>query len=77
MGSVIDYTDRQTFRTGDLVELSPACDLWMRGAKYGTVRKYDAAAGAYVIKMDHYQVRRLQRVRAEYLRLVGSGRGTK
>lgn len=25
------------FRTGDRVELHPATDLWMRGARYGTV----------------------------------------
>ena len=22
---------------GDRIELSPACDLWMRGARYGTI----------------------------------------
>ena len=32
-----DYTADQTFKPGDRVELHPGCDLWMRGAKFGTV----------------------------------------
>lgn len=33
---VIGY-DGELIKVGDRVELNPACDLWMRGAKYGTV----------------------------------------
>lgn len=29
--------DGREIRTGDRVELHPATDLWMRGARYGTV----------------------------------------
>lgn len=27
------------FRRGNRIELHPACDLWMRGARFGTVQK--------------------------------------
>lgn len=33
----MDYTLEQTFEVGQRVELHPGCDLWMRGARYGTV----------------------------------------
>lgn len=29
--------DGQTYKLGDRVELHPGCDLWMQGARYGTV----------------------------------------
>lgn len=29
--------DGQTYTVDDRVELHPGCDLWMRGARYGTV----------------------------------------
>lgn len=29
--------DGNGYTIGDRVELHPGCDLWMRGAKYGTV----------------------------------------
>ena len=29
--------DGSTYAVGDRVELHPACDLWMRGARYGVV----------------------------------------
>ncbi len=28
-----------TFKVGDRVQLHPATDLWMRGARYGTIEK--------------------------------------
>jgi hypothetical protein len=37
MISVYGYDD-SCFGVGDRVELHPATDLWMRGARYGTVR---------------------------------------
>ena len=50
-----DYTDEQTFSVGDRVELSPACDLWMRGAKYGQI----AAVAPLRVRMDYTAVKRL------------------
>jgi hypothetical protein len=37
----VDYTDKQRFKRGDRVELSPATDLWIRGARFGTVESVD------------------------------------
>lgn len=34
-----DYTNQQCFEPGDRVELHPATDLWMRGARYAIVQK--------------------------------------
>lgn len=55
----LDYTPLQTFKPGDRVELHPGCDLWMRGAKYGTVIERDARwlsrwgiKGCISIRMD-------------------------
>lgn len=50
-----DYTSEQVFSVGDRVELSPATDLWMRGAKYGQV----AAVAPLRVRMDHPSVRKL------------------
>ena len=36
MSDVKGY-DGRTYKVGDRVELHPGCDLWMRGARYGTV----------------------------------------
>lgn len=47
-----------SFTIGQRVELHPACDLWMRGARFGTVHSV-AKDGTLRIKMDHPQVRRL------------------
>lgn len=44
---------------GDKVELHPACDLWMRGATTGTI--HSIRNGIVRVRMDHYQVKRLQR----------------
>ena len=44
---------------GARVEISPHFDLWMQGARFGTVRK--VVDGVVTVKMDHPQVRRLQR----------------
>ena len=30
--------DGSTFTVGDRVEIHPGCDLWMMGARYGTVK---------------------------------------
>jgi hypothetical protein len=34
--SVTGY-DGSTFTVGDRIELHPGCDLWVRGARFGTV----------------------------------------
>ena len=52
-----DYTNNQTFRAGDRIELHPACDLWMRGARFGTVTRV-LTVGRLRVKMDHPDVRR-------------------
>lgn len=65
-GHTLDYTPDQSFTIGDRVELSPACDLWMQGAKYGTVR--GLTDGAYLVRMDHQSVKRLQTITPDLLR---------
>lgn len=47
---------------GMRVELNPGYDLWMRGAKYGTLRQvYRRPSGKIVaqVKMDHPDVKTL------------------
>lgn len=44
----------------DWVELAPHYDLWMRGAKYGTVRRIKD--GIAFIRMDNIRVRKLARI---------------
>lgn len=63
------YSEYQTFTRGDRVELHPGCDLWMQGAKYGTVHG-TLPDGAVLVRMDHKRVRRLVNVRPERLRPV-------
>lgn len=48
---------------GIRVEISPSHDLWMQGARFGTIRKIDTARGLATVKMDHPQVKRLQVIR--------------
>ena len=50
------------------VEIAPHYDLWMRGARYGTVlREYRGKSGRniVVVKMDHPQVRKPIRIFAD------------
>jgi len=54
------------FAAGDRVELSPACDLWMRGAKFGVVRGIKNER--VVVRMDNRHVRKLQHFAPDYLR---------
>lgn len=59
-----------TFAKGTRMELHPACDLWMRGAKFGTVTRItENSEGAPIVhvRMDHHQVRKIQRFTVEYL----------
>jgi hypothetical protein len=45
-------------KPGVRVEIAPHHDLWMRGARFGTVSKVED--GAVAVKMDHPQVKRLR-----------------
>lgn len=42
----------RVFRKGTRVELHPALDLWMRGARYGTVTRI-GKRGAIYVKLDN------------------------
>lgn len=71
----LDYTDNQVFKPGDRVELSPACDLWMRGARYGTVvplREGDVSTdGSVWVRVQLDRVRRHKLFAVKYLRHSG------
>lgn len=53
---------------GTRVELSPAYDLWMRGARFGVVTK--VKDGIASVRMDHPQVKKQQRVPVEDLKEI-------
>ncbi len=53
-------------RIGCRIELHPACDLWMRGARFGIVRA--VKDGVLVIKLD--KVRKLQRLTPDLVRII-------
>ena len=49
---------------GCRVQISPGCDLWARGARYGTIVRGEIdkhGREVVVVRMDHSQVKRLQR----------------
>jgi hypothetical protein len=62
---------------GRRVQIPAYCDLWMRGARHGTIARVIIGKGnyldprdprgatIYVVKMDHPQVKRLARVIAD------------
>jgi len=54
--------DARAAAVGQRVQLHPANDLWMRGARYGVIRKYDPQKDVFVVKMDHPGVKKLVRV---------------
>jgi len=57
----------QNIKRGSRVELSPACDLWMQGARFGTVISLDQD-GFALVKMDHPQVKKRQTIHVQDLR---------
>ena len=64
-----DYSASQTFTAGDRVEIHPNCDLWMQGARYGTiVRPSIAVTDAYMVRMDRADVEGLKTFRIDRLR---------
>jgi hypothetical protein len=55
---------------GSRVELSPGCDLWARGARFGSVKRIELdkhGREVVIVKMDHPSVKRLQRFFPAYL----------
>lgn len=67
---------------GKRVEIPAYCDLWMQGARFGTVERVRLGSGNYVqagdprgadrfgVRMDHPQVKRLVWVIADDCRYV-------
>jgi len=50
--SAVNGYDGNLIATGDRVELSPATDLWMRGARYGTALGVNRRADTVRVKLD-------------------------
>lgn len=65
--TTIDEEYGKNIVIGSRVELSPACDLWMRGAKYGTVTK--VYNGIAIVKMSDPKIKKPQKIRVNYLRI--------
>lgn len=57
------------YMVGKRVELHPGTDLWMRGARYGTIHSV-SRDGVYKIRMDNRRVRRLVRMRPEDVTVI-------
>jgi hypothetical protein len=65
--SVFDFCE------GDRVELHPGCDLWMQGATKGVVHSRELSEvrpSRVVVKMDHPQVKRLQKFAPDLLKKI-------
>ena len=64
MGDAVYYDLTQ--EAGRRIEIPVHYDLWMRGAQFGTIRRYhrgQPGESDYVtVKMDHPRVRRLVRL---------------
>jgi len=52
------YSLNQKFIIGDRVEISPSFDLWMQGARFGTIRLM-WSDGTIAVRMDNSRVKRL------------------
>jgi hypothetical protein len=59
------------FAPGTRVELCPSCDLWIRGARYGTV--VSAESDQVVVRLDHPSVKGLVRFNPDDLRATEHG----
>lgn len=55
----------ESWRNGHLVELHPCCDLWMRGARTGTVVKVQN--NLVIVRIDNHKLP-LQRLPNELIR---------
>ena len=61
------------YKVGDRVELSPGLDLWIRGARFGTVHSVSLTPRDRVkVRSDHPQVKNLIAGPADYFRLAQS-----
>lgn len=54
-------------KAGDRIEIPTHSDLWMRGARFGTVKSFHSGEPLYwndyvTVKLDHPSVRRLFRL---------------
>lgn len=47
------------FQVGTRVEIHPGCDLWMQGARFGTITGR-TGDGRIRVRMDHPQVKKAQ-----------------
>ena len=65
------------------VEIQPHHDLWVQGARFGTIKRFETlstGAKIAIVKMDHPQVKKLQRLPLSYLKtsvrhLIGTLQG--
>ncbi len=55
---------------GVRVEISPHFDLWMRGARFGTVKKITPISGIAHVRMDHPHVKKIQKFSVVDLKLT-------
>lgn len=55
-------------KPGDRVELHPASDLWMQGARFGTIEAVSSLTGEARVKLD--KVRRPIYTRADLYRIL-------
>lgn len=61
--AVFSGMEGRQFGVGDRVEIHPRFDLWMRGARFGTVRSvHETGNGRILIKVKLDKVRKLFRV---------------
>lgn len=71
MKSEVQGYDGVSYGVGDRVELHPGCDLWMRGARFGTVVGMSLTSRDRVkVRMDHPQVKNLVSGPADRFRKV-------
>lgn len=62
-----DAKKYQYIHVGSYVELSPACDLWARGARFGHVEKV-SKTGIASVRMFHPQIKQLQKISVKNLK---------
>jgi hypothetical protein len=65
-----DYGEKVP-EVGNRVEIHPGFDLWMQGARTGVVVKVGALIS---VRMDHKQVKKLFKAKAEDLKVISAGR---
>jgi hypothetical protein len=71
MDEAKDY-EGKPIRVGDRIELHPGCDLWMRGARFGTIERPSVAvADAWHVRLDNVP-KRILTFKSDRLRTVRS-----